>query len=242
MVDIPKIIPKNVIPGIKSKKAPIHIAICTEGIKSWSEENKKEFSHAVKQHLALLDDLVNLQLKHQNRVLTINLTDYEPEVIEESKEFFKHLINDERIHNNQMRVFIVGQWYDIDSELSEIFKELMEKTKDYDKFFLNFCVNYDGQEEVLGAIRLIVKKILAGKLKEEDLTKEVIKQIIYTSYFPPPELIIETSWKYSGLLLWDSKGALIYFTKKPWMQFEKKYYEKAIKFYNKETDKKEEGK
>ena len=235
MVDIPKVIP-NVIPGPKPRKAPIHIAISTGGIRVWAEENNRGLDRALEKHLELLDDLVDLQLKHGNSVLTINLAEDDPEILDGTKEFFKHLINDERIHNNQVRVFIIGQWYELDLELTEIFKELMEKTKDYDKYFLNFCVNYAGQEEVLGAIRLIVKKILADKLKEEDLTNEVIKQNLYTSYFPPPELIIETAWKYSGVLLWDAKGALIYFTKKPWLAFEKKEYEKAIRFYNKEVD------
>ncbi|KYK25472.1 hypothetical protein AYK26_06060 [Euryarchaeota archaeon SM23-78] len=233
MVDIPK-----VIPSAKPKKAPIHIAINTGGINNWCEENKKEFSKGVKKHLELLDELVNMQLSHKNRVLTINLDEHE-HMLEDLKAFFNHLISDERIHNNQVRVFIIGQWYELDSELTDVFKELMEKTKDYDKFFLNFCINYDGQEEVLGAIRLIVRKILAEKLREEDLTKEIIKENLYTSYFPPPQLIIETNWKYSGLLLWDSKKALIYFTKRPWLLFEKRYYEKAINFYNKEVDKNE---
>ncbi|MBU1199848.1 MAG: undecaprenyl diphosphate synthase family protein [Nanoarchaeota archaeon] len=236
MIDIPKIIP--VIPGSKPSKVPSHIAINTGDIKTWAEDNKKEFSEAVNKHLTLLEELIDLQLKYKNRVLTINLSEHEG-MVEELKEFFKHLINNEKIHENQMRVFIIGQWFDIDSELREIFKELMEKTKNYDKFFLNFCINYDGQEELLGAIKLIVKKILADKLKEEDLTSETIKENLYTSYFPPPELIIETPWKYSGILLWDSKGALIYFTKKPWLMFEKRHYEKAIRFYNKEVEKKE---
>lgn len=234
MVDIPK-----VIPGGKPKKAPIHIAINTGGLKAWAEENKRDFSQAVKKHLTLLDEVVNMQIKQGNRVLSINLKEYE-EMLDDIKEFFNHLINDERIHENQIRVFIIGQWYELDSELTEIFKELMEKTKDYDQFFLNFCVNYDGQEEVLGAIRLIVRKIIANKLREEDLTHETIKENLYTSYFPPPSLIIETDWKYSGLLLWDSKGALIYFTQRPWLGFDRKHYEKAIRFYNKEMDKEEE--
>ena len=138
-----------------------------------------------------------------------------------------------------MRVFIIGRWYDIDSELADTLKLLMEKTKEYDKFFLNFCINYDGQEELLGSIRLIVRKILADKLKEEDLTSQVIKENLYTSYFPPPELIIEPGQKYSGILLWDAKGALIYFTREPWMLFSKKEYDKAISFFNKEADKQE---
>jgi len=132
---------------------------------------------------------------------------------------------------------VIGQWYELDSELGDIFKTLMEKTKAYDQFFLNFCIKYDGQEEILGAIRLIVKKILSEKLKEEELTADVIKQSLYTSYFPPPELIIEPGQKYSGIMMWDSKGALIYFTRASWMEFDKKEYDKAISFYNKEAAK-----
>jgi len=222
------------IPILKQKKVPIHIAINTGCIKLWADDEKKEFSQAVAKHLELLDELVDLQLKYENQVLTINLGEYEG-MLEDLKAFFKHLLNDERILKNQVRVFIIGHWYELDSELVDIFKQLMEKTKDFDKFFLNFCINYDGQEEVLGAIRLVVRKILAEKLKEEDLTNAVVKENTYTSYFPPPELIIEPGLKYSGLLLWESKGALIYFTKEPWLCFEKKEYEKAIGFYNKEA-------
>ena len=226
------------IPMLKPKKVPIHIAINTGCIKSWAEDEKKEFSQAVAKHLELLDELVDLQLKYENQVLTINLSEYEG-MLEDLKAFFKHLLNDERILKNQVRVFIIGHWYELDSELVDVFKLLMEKTRNYDKFFLNFCINYDGQEEVLGAIRLVVRKILAEKLKEEDLTNAVVKENTYTSYFPAPELIIEPGLKYSGLLLWESKGALIYFTKEPWLCFEKKEYEKAIGFYNKEA--KQEG-
>jgi undecaprenyl diphosphate synthase len=227
------------IPILKPKKVPMHIAINTGGFKAWADDMKKEFSQAVAKHLELLDELVDLQLKHENQVLTVNLDEHEG-MLEDLKAFFKHLINDERIHKSQVRVFIIGRWYELDSELVDIFKQLMEKTKNYDKLFLNFCINYDGQEEVLGAIRLIVRKILAEKLKEEDLTTQVVKENTYTSYFPQPELIIEPGLKYSGLLLWESKGALIYFTNEPWLCFEKKEYEKAIDFYNKEA-KRQEG-
>ncbi|MBN2052601.1 undecaprenyl diphosphate synthase family protein [Candidatus Woesearchaeota archaeon] len=226
------------IPVLKPKKVPIHIAINTGSVKAWAAEEEKDYTQAVKKHLELLDELVDLQLKHENRVLTVNLTEYEG-MITDLKEFFNHLINDERIHANQVRVFIIGRWYEIDSELSDVLKQLVEKTKGYDKFFLNFCINYDGQDEMLGAIRLIVRKILADKLKEEELTPAVMKENIYTSFFPPPELIIEPGLKYSGILLWDVKGALIYFTNEHWMLFDKKEFEKALVFYNKEAKKEE---
>jgi len=225
-----------IISDLKSKKGPMHIAVNTEGIKNWSEENKKELIQAVNKHLELLDELVDMQIKNETQVLTINLSEHEG-MIDNLNEFFKHLINDERIHKNKIRVFIIGQWYELDSELRETFKELMEKTKDYNQYFLNFCIRYDGQEELLGAIRLIVRKILSEKMKEEELTSQVIKENLYSSYFPPPQLIIEPGMKYSGIMLWDSKGALIYFTRQPWLDFDKKEFDKAISFYLKEADK-----
>jgi undecaprenyl diphosphate synthase len=217
---------------LRSKK-PLHVAVNTCSLKEWADDSKKEFSEAVKKHIEKLDELIDLQLKNDIKILTINLNDYEPEAIIALREFFEKLLNDERINNNQIRVFVIGQWYGIDNELSERFKELMEKTKDYDKSFLNFCIKYDGQEEILGAVRLMVRKILSEKMKEEDLTTAMIKENLYSSYFPPPQLIIEPSGAYSGLLLWDAKGAIIYNTDDCWLSLDKKEFDKAISFYAK---------
>ncbi len=234
MVDIPK-----VITGKSSRNnEPIHIAVNTLGVKKWADQEGKELSEAVEKHTELLDDLIDLQLKNNTRVLTINLE--HQGMIKYLKKYFEKLLGDKRIHENQVRVFIIGQWYEFDSEISETFKKLIEETKEYDKYFLNYCVNYDGQQEVLGAIRLLTRKILSDKLKEEELTPEAVKQSLYTSYFPPPRIIIEPGTKYSGLLLWDSKEALIFFTQEPWLLFEKKNYEKAISFYKKQKPKKKD--
>jgi tritrans,polycis-undecaprenyl-diphosphate synthase [geranylgeranyl-diphosphate specific] len=239
MVDIPKSIMNSIpsIPSIisplKSKKVPMHIAVSTGPVKSWAVENKKEMAEAVKKHIENLDSLLDMQLKSQSRVLTIHVRDYDPEIIPALKQFFSGLIEDERIHKNQVRIFVIGQWYELDTEMVDTFKELMERTKQYDNLFLNFCVRYDGQEEVLGAIRLMARKISSGKLKEEDLTLQSVKENLYSSYFPPPELVIEPGCSYSGLLLWDAKGATIYYTNKHWMLFDKKEFDDAISFYSK---------
>ncbi|MFH0869803.1 MAG: undecaprenyl diphosphate synthase family protein [archaeon] len=217
----------------KGKKNPIHIAINSCGVKSWAEEHKKDLAEAIKQHISLLNEVIDYQLKYENRVLSIGLSDTDLEIIPAMKDFFRKLINDERIHKNQMRVFIIGQWFEMDMELTELFKDIMEKTKNYDNFFLNFCIRYDGQEEILGAIRLMIRKIMASKMKEEDITPALIKENLYSSYFPPPQLIIETSCTYSGLLLWDAKGAIIYSTDNDWLDFGKREYEKAIDFFTK---------
>ena len=87
------------------------------------------------------------------------------------------------------------------------------------------------------AIELIVRKVLAEKMKIEEVNKETIKESIYSNNFVPPELVIETARKYSGMLLWDAKNTLIYFSEKYWLDFDKKELDEALDFYAK--DKKE---
>jgi undecaprenyl diphosphate synthase len=218
--------------GGREKRLPLHIAISASGIKSWADARKKDLNESIAQHFLLIDELIDYQLKNKIRVLTINITDHSSELIEASKIYFSKVSDDERINKNQVRIFVIGQWYDLDPDLCDTFKLVMEKTKLYDNFFLNFCINYDGREELLGSIRIMNRKLFSGKLKEEDISESIIKENLYSSYFPPPELIIETGRTYSGLLLWDVKGSLIYFSEKRWPQFGIDEIEEAISFYD----------
>ncbi|MBN2142498.1 undecaprenyl diphosphate synthase family protein [Candidatus Woesearchaeota archaeon] len=217
---------------VGSRKVPTHLAINTAHVKKWAQEQKKDLSEVLKRHFEILHEIIDYQLKNSIRVVTVGLTDDDPDVLKSLKDFFYSLSDDERIHKNQVRVFVIGQWYQVESELADSFKQAMEKTKMYDNFFLNFAVNYDGREEVLSAIKLMVRKINAKKLSEDDLNADAIKENLSSSYFPPPELIIETRRSYSGLLLWDAKGAVIHFSSRRWPTFERKDLDEAINFYN----------
>ena len=107
---------------------------------------------------------------------------------------------------------------------------MSEETRDYDQFFLNFCVNYDGQDEIVDACKLIGKKIQAEKMDPDSLSKDAIKENLYSSYFLPPELMIVMNGKknLSGFLLWDSIQASIYFSDKNWSDFSANDMIKAI--------------
>ena len=122
----------------------------------------------------------------------------------------------------------------IDQELTDLFKQIMDQTKDNDDLFLNFCVQYDGQEEVLSVIKLLAKKVIMGKMKFEDIDKQTVKENLYTSYFSPPEVIIEPSKIYAGLLLWDAKGSKIYQTRKHWLDLTDSDLDSAITWANRE--------
>ena len=52
------------------------------------------------------------------------------------------------------------------------------------------------------------------------ITKEVIKENLYSSYFVAPDIILVYGEKsIRGLLLWDAAKSRIEFTNKPWLEF-----------------------
>ena len=115
------------------------------------------------------------------------------------------------------------------TEVLEKLKNLASCTKDYDHFFLNFCINYDGQEEIVDAIRILSRQLLAGKVSPENINKEMIKENLYSSYFIGPDLMIKNSdSKMDSFLLWDCVGAKRVFTSKDFPDLTKSEVEKII--------------
>ena len=142
----------------------------------------------------------------------------------ESEQFWKH------IKEHKIRVNVFGKWYDLSSGVVGSTKCLIEGTKDYDHFFLNFCLNYDGREEIVDAFKLIARRIELGKLSYENITQQTIKDNIYTSYFIPPSLMIKNNRnKMDAFFLWDCVGAKRVFTGKDFPDFSKSDFEKILK-------------
>jgi undecaprenyl diphosphate synthase len=120
------------------------------------------------------------------------------------------------LHRYQVKLSFLGKWYDASGRIVEGIRSLIGMTKDYDRFFFNICINYDGQEEIVDSCKIIARKIRAGKIDVDVISKELIKENLYSSYFLPPDIIMMTgkARRVSRLLLWDSPGAFYCFPKK----------------------------
>jgi undecaprenyl diphosphate synthase len=145
------------------------------------------------------------------------------------------LTEDKFIHDNKIKIGIIGKWYDLPNNVVEPIKKIIDITKEYEEFYLNFCLNYNGQEEIVDACKLIARKVEAEKIEVDSISKEMIKENLYSSYFIPPEIIIVngTKKKKTDLLLWDSANSLIFFTKTLWPDFDKSSLMDAINDYQK---------
>ncbi|MDP2812665.1 MAG: polyprenyl diphosphate synthase, partial [bacterium] len=97
------------------------------------------------------------------------------------------------------------------------------------KGIFNICLNYGGREEIVRALKNIIK---AG-FKPEEVNQELIANNLYTAGLPDPDLIIRTSGeqRLSSFLTWQSVYSELYFTDKHWPEFSKSDLDSALSVY-----------
>ncbi|MEA2037310.1 MAG: polyprenyl diphosphate synthase [Nanoarchaeota archaeon] len=222
-------------------KIPRHIALVTKGKHIYAEKHKTSIEKVYQKSNIIILSTIATSAKLNIPITTFYILSTKGEelehfltIIDSLTEFFNTLADKELIHKNKIKVSVLGKWYDMPGKFVDSIKNLMEKTKEYDANFVNFCINYDGQEEIVDAVKLITRQIKAGKIDAEMINKEMIKENIYSSYFLPPDLIIINGSKTtSDLLLWDSPNAKVYFTNKLWPDFDRTELMDAIREYQK---------
>jgi undecaprenyl diphosphate synthase len=234
---IPKLFKKKEL-----KKIPKHVAILVNGVLEWKNIHKKNIKEVMFISFKNLYNIFLEQTKLNIPIITIYFktnslkkSEYSEEIINNLTDFLNNLKKDQNVHKNKIKISVLGKWYDLHNSLVHEIRDVIDETKEYDNFFINLCLNYDGQEEIVDACKIIAKKIEAGIIKSSSINKEIIKDNLYSSYFVPPDLIIISGKKSStdGILLWDSQFSTIYFSEELWPDFELENFYKALEYYEK---------
>ncbi len=222
------------------EEIPRHVGIILEGTSAWAKKNKKDISDVYKNRIEVIEEAIEVQLKLKIPVLTVFVfstsaarVEHFSVIVDSVTELFEHLSSNQIINGNGIRVSVFGKWYSLPGRAVEAIKKVVEDTKESDKYFLNFCINYSGQDEIVDACKILGKKIQQGKLDPDLLDKSMIRDEIYTSYFIPPDLVIKTgpNKRLNGFLLWDSSHSIIYFSDKLWPDLDKAEIIRAIDYY-----------
>ena len=229
--------------GFFKIKIPRHIAITMDGIEAWALKNRVTLEEANKRSFLILKSAIKSQVALNIPLMTFYMLSESANKESESYDiflnhinsFFEEICKSELVIENKIKISVLGKWYHLPGRVVETIKKVIDETKDYDSFFLNFCINYDGQEEIVDALKLIARQIKAGKTDPELIDKDFVKENLYSSYFLPPDLIIKNGSRKetSDILLWDSVKSKIYFTNKNWPDFDKTEFMDGIKDYQK---------
>ncbi len=210
------------LPEIELNKGtlPKHIAFASAGAEHYADTRGLLLSQALEKNESLLLELINLQAKLQLPITTILISPLTTDSVERITAYAEHahsvletLDESQILKKFGIKVNIFGKWYNLPSKTIDLIKKILQETSGHEELFLNLCINYDGQAELVDAIRIIGRKVAAGKLYPDAIDKGNVKEEIYTSYFLPPDIVIAsgTEKQLGGFLLWDSAKAPFYF-------------------------------
>ncbi len=148
-------------------------------------------------------------------------------------EGLKDIADDERIHQNKVKVQIIGRRELLPGSVIAAIDYAEQKTAEYDEYIFTVCLAYGSREELLGAIKSIATDHKSGDLNLDSIDEKEVSKRLYTAQMPDPDLVIRTSGeeRISNFLLWQMAYSELYFSDVFWPSFSKKELLKAIQTY-----------
>jgi len=149
------------------------------------------------------------------------------------RDALRDAIDDKRLHENGVRVNIIGRLDLLPADIRAMAKELMDRTRNHDRYILNVALAYGGRQEIVDAIKGIARDVKGGKLQLEDIDEDTVSSYLYTKDIPDPDLILRTSGeeRISNFLLWQLAYSELYFADVYWPAFTREDFLKAIYVY-----------
>jgi tritrans,polycis-undecaprenyl-diphosphate synthase [geranylgeranyl-diphosphate specific] len=219
-----------------------HLAIIMDGNRrfAWSKALETDIGHKMgKMKLEqVLDWVLELEIHYFTvyALSTENLNRPEHELeglFNLYREGLKDIADDERIHENRVKVQIIGKRELLPDSVNEAITYAEEKTAEYEDYTFTVCLAYGSREEMLAAIKSIAEDHCAGDLPLDSIDEGEVSRRLYTAEMPDPDLVIRTSGeeRISNFLLWQMAYTELYFTDVFWPSFSKKELLKAIQTY-----------
>jgi len=132
--------------------------------------------------------------------------------------------------DNGIRLACIGQTEKLPPEVQGTLWQIIEKTAHNKEMTLILALSYGGRQEIVWAVKNMLKDIEKGKLNVKQITEERLSKYLYTSDIPYPDLLIRTSGEYriSNFLLWQIAYTEIFITPTLWPDFRKERYLEAL--------------
>ena len=224
---------KQDIAGVVKETNLQHIAIIMDGNRRWaklrnlpSAMGHKKGVDALKATLRACDD-------YGIKYLTVYAFSTEnwnrkQEEVDFLMDLFCQTLKSEtaEMHKKNVVIDFIGNLSQLSSKLQNILNESKELTKNNTGVHLQIAFNYGSRDEIVNAVKNIVRK----GVKPDEITEDLISAELYTSDIPNPDLLIRTGgeMRISNYLLWQIAYSEFYVTGKYWPEFDKNSLAEAI--------------
>ena len=133
------------------------------------------------------------------------------------------------LHEQNVRIVHLGKTMNLDPDLREAVENAQKLTAANTGVTLNVAFDYGGRDEIIQAVRRIIK----DGLDPDRLDEEIFRSYLFTSHTPDPDLIIRTAGeqRISNFLLWQSAYSEFYHTPTLWPDLQPSELEQALEAY-----------
>jgi len=217
---------------VRDGKKTEHVAIILDGNRRWAFHKSLipwiGYRHGANKIDELLDWCIELDVKF----ITLYAFSTEnfcrpPKEVEEImrliEEKLRSILENERIHENKIRVKAIGRLDLLPKSTQEVIQRVEEATKMYTDRFLNVALAYGGRAEIVDATKKIAKEAVNGELNPDKINEKLFEKYLYTAHMPKQDadLIIRTSGeeRLSGFLSWQSAYSELCFVDVNWPEF-----------------------
>ena len=212
-----------------------HVAIIMDGNGRWALKKGKSRNYGHQQGLRTIEKIVNYSIKKKISYLTLftfssenwkrpkNEINFLFKLLENY--FKKNLL---KVIRNGIKVKIIGNKYELASNLRKIIKLAENKTKKNKKISVQLALNYGSKHEIINSLKIINRK-------KQKITNENFEKSLYTSGLPNPDILIRTGGqrRLSNFLLWQIAYTEIFFVNKLWPDFNKNDFQKILNKFKK---------
>jgi undecaprenyl diphosphate synthase len=152
--------------------------------------------------------------------------------IEELMSMMKRFIRQDLadLHQNGVRVTVIGQRTNVDAELLSMIEEAEALTAENRALRLVVAFNYGSRAEIAAAARRLAEEAARGLIDPRTITAESLSRQLDTRDLPDPDLLIRTSGeiRLSNFLLWQLAYSEFVFMDAYWPEFGRELLEQAI--------------
>src|SRR3989338_2358425 len=125
----------------RETKMPLHIALTVEGTSEWARENGIDSNEAYKKRFEVVRKIMDMQSEFKIPVITFFIMPARKQkhellhlMLDSIAEFLEELDKSMIAHKHNIKISIIGKWYDLPSRIIDPIKKIIAETKDYDRF------------------------------------------------------------------------------------------------------------
>ncbi len=229
---------QNVVAAQASQPEPVrHVAIIMDGNGRWAAERGLPRVMGHRKGVEAVRRTVKAAIELNISYLTIYSFSSEnwsrpAEEVSELMSLMKRFIRQDlaELHQNNVRIRILGERANVDPELLALIDEACDLTALNTALTLVIAFNYGSRAEIALAARRLAEQVASGALVPSAITEASFASCLDTAGIPDPELLIRTSGeiRISNFLLWQMAYTEFVFLDAYWPDFGRDLLEQAI--------------